>query len=58
MPPESLKQMIFPWIEAAEADLNARQQDPRQLDKALEVFLRCMLWMRLIVLQDFSGLLR
>jgi hypothetical protein len=52
-PPTELLQQIFPWVESELAALNARAQDNRcSKDIALRQFLKLLLWLRTVLLQD------
>jgi hypothetical protein len=48
---------VFPWVEAEQAALHARQaSDVRSSDIALRQFLRLLLWLRRVLLQDCAVL--
>jgi len=48
---------VFPWVEAEQAALDARQaSDVRSSDIALRQFLRLLLWLRRVLLQDCAVL--
>jgi hypothetical protein len=48
---------IFPWVEVEQAALHARQAgDVRSSDIALRQFLRLLLWLRRVLLQDCAVL--
>ncbi|GBE80419.1 hypothetical protein SCP_0301340 [Sparassis crispa] len=52
-PPSELLAQVFPWIEQEQAALETRIQDnPLAQDYALRHFLRLMLWLRRVLLQD------
>jgi hypothetical protein len=56
-PPSELLQQIFPWVESEHVALNARAQDNRCLkDIALRQFLKLLLWLRTVLLQDAAVL--
>jgi hypothetical protein len=56
-PPDDLIKQIFPWVESEQAALNTRsQQDACSKDIALRQFLKLLLWLRVVLLQDAAVL--
>ena len=52
-PPAELLQQIFPWVESELVALNVQAQDNRCLkDIALRQFLKLLLWLQTVLLQD------
>lgn len=56
-PPSDLLMSVFPWVEAEQAALHARQaSDVRSSNIALRQFLRLLLWLWRVLLQDCAVL--
>jgi hypothetical protein len=52
-PPQELLDVVFPWVEGEQAALRAREkQNHYARDIALKQFLRLLLWLRRVLLQD------
>jgi Centromere DNA-binding protein complex CBF3 subunit, domain 2 len=56
-PPAELLAQVFPWVEREQAALLSRTRDnPLSNDMALKQFLRLLIWLRKVLLQDAAVL--